>query len=78
MSIIQKEIRARIKEVLPIEQDFKVGDIVDKVFPNLVRYDTEGRTYNRGSAVVARTLRKMPGIIEIKHLTFWAADYAKS
>lgn len=71
------EIRIRIKETIPIHQDFKIRDIADQVFPNLILSDTDGRTFNRGSAVIARTLRKMPGIIEGPHLVFWADDYAK-
>lgn len=74
---MSNDTKARIKKAIPIETDFTVGEIVNEVFPDLVRSNSEGRIFNTGSSAVARVLRRMKGVLEVRHLTFWAEEHAK-
>ena len=46
------------------------AEIAALAYPGCVRTDTEGRTYNRASATVARILRHTRGVIECEHNKF--------
>lgn len=54
----------KIKEIIPIGIPFTASEIADKVYPNSVSDDTEGRVFNRAIPTVARILRKMKGVHE--------------
>ena len=55
---------------LPSE-DFHIKEIADKFYPECVGNDSEGRTYNKASSTVARLLRKMKGVMELKEGYFY-------
>lgn len=58
---------------MPMDESFQAADIADEVFPHLAeRYDSEGRKFNRGVAVIARELRKIRGVQEQKDGVFYA------
>jgi len=53
--------------------DFTVGSIADKFYPDSVKYDTEGRKYNRAIPTIYRLLRKMRFILEVGNGVFYNA-----
>jgi hypothetical protein len=59
-------------KIMPMERPFSISDISNVLYPDLVKYDTEGRLFNRANPTVARMLRKIKGIQEIKPLIFFA------
>lgn len=63
-----------IQDLIPDQKDFHAVDIANKLYPNSVMYDTEGRLSNRALPTITRTLRKMRGVLEVKdkYLIFWA------
>ncbi len=65
-------VTERIIEAMPMERPFRAIDIADDIYPNLVRYDSEGRQFNRGVATVARLLRKIRGVQEKPYGVFYA------
>jgi len=64
--------RKRIIEFLPMEKEFRAMEVAEKMYPDLVKSDTEGRTFNRGVGTTARLLRKLKGVQEVRHGVFYA------
>lgn len=61
-------------DAIPNQVDFHALDIANKLYPHCIKYDTEGRQFNRAMPTVCRMLRKIRFVIEVKgkHLVFWA------
>ena len=57
------KIREAIIEAIPKGTPFRVHEVADKVFPDLLRTDAKGRTFNQGSATVSYYLTRMEGVI---------------
>lgn len=51
--------------------DFHISQIADKFYPQAIRSDSEGRTFNMASSTVSRVLRRMSGILELKDGYFY-------
>jgi hypothetical protein len=66
------EFEKKVVRACPMNREFRAIDISDAVYPHLVKYDTEGRKFNRGCAVIARTLRLIRGIQEVEYGVFYA------
>lgn len=67
-------VSMNIQDAIPDQVDFSAISIADTIYPNSVKYDTEGRKFNRALGYVVAVLRKTRGVIEVKgkHLVFWA------
>lgn len=63
-----------IKNLIPNNQDFNAVNIANEIYPDSVKYDKEGRVFNRAISAATKQLRNMEGVIEVKgkHLWFWA------
>ena len=71
--IIEFYIMSRFNiEDLP-KGDFTVAFVADKFYPECIKYDSEGRIYNRAIPTIYRLLRRMRYILEVGNGIFYNA-----
>ena len=56
----------RLVQIIPLDRDFSAVDIANILYPDCVRYDREGRLYNRAVPVVCRMLNSIRGVLRVK------------
>jgi len=53
--------------------DFHLSQIADEYYPECVKSDSQGRTYNMASSTISRVLRRMEGVMELENGYFYNA-----
>lgn len=61
-------------DIIPLDREFRATEIVHLAYPESVKSDSEGRTFNRGIAALVRILRKTEGVVEVERGLFFAAS----
>lgn len=71
---ISDKAKDMVKSAVPLETRFTATLIADRIYPSNVIINRRGQHRNSAAAYVARVLRSIPGIEEVRHNLFFAHE----
>lgn len=71
--MIHKQSKAveKLIKTIPRDRDFSIHEIANILYPDSVKYDSEGRVSNRAAPVIARMMMTLKGVLNVGNGVFY-------